>query len=293
MGKMRVLRLPRIFTIDTFYDVVRSMHELIESPDKTVFIDFLLLESIEVGGITALSNVIEYIKFKGFNVLCMNVDKCGASNFLLCSGFTETYTSIENSQLKEDPDFLKLSLVRYDRSFSYINNTLTPWLATVLKCDPRALASVKVGFEEIFNNIKDHSTVTIGCSCAHYVRGQNKVLICIADFGVGIPAKVREKIEVGSDHAAIEKACQEGFTTKSTPRNMGAGLTTLIRNIVVRNSGRVSIYSGEGVYDCLPGLGNLGTGKPAPSNYPGTVVYITIETQKFVPSDINEEDFLW
>ena len=49
---------------------------------------------------------------------------------------------------------------------------------------------------------------------------------------MGIPQNVRAKMGIGSDQAAIAMACQEGFTTKSTPRNMGAGLHVLIRNVV-------------------------------------------------------------
>jgi len=287
------LQLPTIFSIDAFYDVIDLMWGVVTSQTKTVVIDFSKLQSIEVGGVTALSNVIEYWKSEGVLVQCTNVDLCKSRDFLHGSGFAGKYTETQGEQQSPKDEFLRLELVQYDRSFSYITDKLIPWLAEGLKCDRKALSSIRVCFEEIFNNIRDHSSVNIGCSCAHHIENRNKILICISDFGVGIPARVRRNMALNSDHAAIAMACQDGFTTKTTPKNMGAGLPTLIRNIVTRNSGSVSIYSGKGIYDCKPDKRKVGVGRPAPSGYPGTVIYITIDTQKFVPSEVSEEAFSW
>jgi hypothetical protein len=106
---------------------------------------------------------------------------------------------------------------------------------------------------------------------------------------------VREAIKLGSDQAAIAMACQEGFTTKSTPRNMGAGLHILIRNVVHRNHGSVIISSGNGIYSQTYQSGgeNKGTGRASPGLYPGTMIYITLSRSDFVPSEIDGEEFTW
>jgi hypothetical protein len=72
-------------------------------------------------------------------------------------------------------------------------------------------------------------------------------LISLSDFGLGIPAKVRKVVPNLSDPQAIEKAVQEGFTTKSRVTNKGFGLDSLLKTAVIRNGGEVTIYSGNGI----------------------------------------------
>lgn len=284
--------LQNIFNEMAMYKVIRQMLDIIKKDTKTVIIDFSDLQNIEVGGVTSLSNVIEYLKYRKIDVQCINADSCSASAFLLGSGFLRKHTNNEKHFDKTNAEFLPLEFVVYNQSFSYITTSLIPWMATTLEQDKRALSSIQICLEEIFNNIKDHSTVNIGCSCAHHDKDQDRILICVADFGIGISQRVRGAIEIGSDQAAIAMACQDGFTTQTTPRNRGAGLHILIRNIVARNSGHVSIYSGNGIYECKPNQ-KKGTGRAAPSRYPGTLLYLIIDTKLFVPSEISEEEFSW
>jgi hypothetical protein len=122
--------------------------------------------------------------------------------------------------------FLPIKIVEYTRSHSYVHHELVPWLSVNLLQETRAISTLRVCFKENFNNIRDHSAMDVGCSAARYDQAAGIITICISDFGVGIPAKVRKlHPEVVSDQAAIALACKEGFTTQSTPRNMGCGLT--------------------------------------------------------------------
>ena len=172
---------------------------------------------------------------------------------------------------------------------------MVPWLARVLGQDERALTSLKAGLGEVFNNIKDHSTINVGCSASHFDAAADEITICVADFGIGIPGRVREKIRLATDQAAISMACQQGFSTKTTPRNRGAGLHVLIQNVVARNHGAVIICSGEGIYSAVydPDKPFKGTGRPAPGRYPGTMIYMRLPRSEFVPDDIDEQEFQW
>ncbi len=117
--------------------------------------------------------------------------------------------------------------------------------------------------------------------------------ISISDFGVGIPFNVNNKINGLSDHQAIDKACEAGFTTQTTLRNRGAGLDVLIKNVVAKNNGVVIIQSRKGLVSCVKLNGVLKrSAKPAAGFYPGTLIQITLDTSKFV-SDEHEEDFEW
>jgi len=71
------------------------------------------------------------------------------------------------------------------------------------------------------------------------------VTISMSDFGLGIPSRVREKVENISDSEAIIRAVEEGFTTKSRPTNKGIGLDYLLKAVVLNNGGQV--YSNEAI----------------------------------------------
>lgn len=292
------IQLPHTISRDSIYFLVTEMFSALQQAPKKVVLDFKKLERIQVGGVAVLSNMIELYKKARIRTEFINVQACGAASFLEGSGFSGLYLSGKSAQNSGGPEFLRLKLVEYSRSHFYLDDELAPWLALVLKTEIPRLNTLTVCFQEIFNNIKDHSTVDVGCSCAHYDEAVGQITICISDFGVGIPAKVRSKIQISSDQGAIAMACQEGFTTKSTPGNMGAGLHVLVRNVVTRNSGSVIICSGQGIYSCVLGPQGAkvkGTGRAAPhgKRYPGTLIYVTLDTAKFVPSEVDDEVFVW
>jgi anti-sigma regulatory factor (Ser/Thr protein kinase) len=293
-GETLQITLPVVFTRDTLYALVGALTLGLRRRPQKVALDFSKLERIQVGGITMLSNMIEMYSQFGIKTVYRDIDKCKAKTFLQGSGFLSQYVGTK-AELGARKTFLPLQLVEYDRSHVYLHDHIVPWLAGVLGMNVRELSSLKVSLEEIFNNIRDHSSVHVGCSAAHYDASNDTITVCISDFGIGIPGRVRNAIEIGSDHAAIAMACQEGFTTKTSPRNRGAGLYVLIRNVVQRNRGSVIISSGNGIYSCVhqPGKPNKGTGRTAPGQYPGTVIYITLKKSEFVPSELDGEEFEW
>jgi anti-sigma regulatory factor (Ser/Thr protein kinase) len=289
-----VIELPVIFKRDTMYWLIRNLFRGLQDRPKTIALDFGKLEKIQVGGITTLSNIIELCRTRGIKTVFRNAGACEAVEFLQGSGLLTLYQATP-ADPKARTSFLPLQLVEYDKSFNHVANQLIPWLANILGHDERALTSLKAGLAEVFNNIKDHSTVNVGCSASHYDSSEDLITICVADFGIGIPGRVRQKIQLASDQAAIAMACQHGFSTKTTPRNRGAGLHVLIQNIVARNHGTVIICSGQGIYSNVYNAeGPLkGTGRPAPGQYPGTMIYMILPKSEFVPDDIDEEEFQW
>lgn len=289
-----VIALPIVFTRSTMYWLIRNLFRALGSKPKTIALDCSKLESIQVGGIATLSNIIEICRNVNVDVVFRHAESCKAARFLRGSGLLTQY----QAALMHPDDrkaFLPLQLVEYDRSFNHVHNQIVPWLANVLGHDERALTSLKAGLGEVFNNIKDHSTVNVGCSASHYDAAEGVISICVADFGIGIPTRVRDKMKLATDQAAIAMACQQGFSTKTTPRNRGAGLHVLIQNVVVRNHGTVIIHSGEGIYSAVhnPKGPLKGTGRPAPGQYPGTMIYMTLPKSEFIPDDIDEEEFQW
>jgi hypothetical protein len=83
----------------------------------------------------------------------------------------------------------------------------------------------------------------IGSIFVQHFPQEKLITISLSDFGLGIPAKVRKALPELSDDAAIIKAVADGFTTKSKPGNKGVGLDYLLKTVVGRNGGQVTIYS--------------------------------------------------
>ena len=262
-----------------------------QSKPQLVIFDFEKLQALQVGGVTVLCNLTALCRQQRIEVQFVNADTCAARQFVIGSGLLDF--GLEKTQVALPTEqFLPIRLVEYARSHGYTNNDLVPWLADKLGYEPRALSTLGACFAEVFNNIRDHSSLNVGCSAAHFNATTGVATICFSDFGVGIPARVRNaRPEIAiSDHNAIVLACREGFTTKTTPRNRGAGLHVLSNYVVELCKGVLLITAGEGYYTCLPGKRNAKRGL---AKYPGTMIRISLRKSDFKPDDVDEEDFQW
>jgi anti-sigma regulatory factor (Ser/Thr protein kinase) len=276
---------------DALFALVESTRASISLEPELIIFDFAKLEELQVGGVTVLCNLTALCRQRGIEVQYLNYEECVAVQFVTGSGLLDF--GLEKTQLRSpSAQFLPIRLIEYDRSHGYTNNELIPWLANKLGYDPRALATLGACFAEVFNNIRDHSSFNVGCSAAHYNGTTGEATICFSDFGVGIPARIRTAKPniVISDHNAIVLACKEGFTTKTTPRNRGAGLYVLSNYVVELCKGVLLITAGEGQYTCVPGKRNAKRGL---AKYPGTMIRITLRKSDFKPDDVDEEDFKW
>jgi anti-sigma regulatory factor (Ser/Thr protein kinase) len=131
-----------------------------------------------------------------------------------------------------------LPLVKIARpdSHSWIGSSFLPWLDYSTGIAQRSFYGVATCISEIFNNIQDHTNFDIGSIFAQHFPKEKMISISVSDFGDGIPHVVRTKLPNLSDSAAILTAV-EGFTTKSNPRNQGAGLAYLLRTVALGHPG--------------------------------------------------------
>jgi anti-anti-sigma regulatory factor/anti-sigma regulatory factor (Ser/Thr protein kinase) len=287
--------LPFRLNRETIYSLVNSVldKDLTPKANKVVF-DFSSLSFVEPAGITVLSNLIEVLKKNKVKTSFSGLSYKPSIHYLNDSGFFKHYLQKE---IHQKPTLrgttLPLELVSYSKSYQYMDCTLIPWLAKELCSDSKSLATAKSCFHEIFNNIQDHSQVNIGCSFAQHYPKNHELQISISDFGVGIPTNVRKKDAELNDQQAIAKACSEGYTTQTTPRNRGAGLHVLIQNVAKRNKGTIIINSLSGIasFTNTPD-GVKGNVRSAAGNYPGTLIQIILDTRKFM-FDAHDEDFEW
>lgn len=289
------VRLPKASTRNGFFRLIEAvLDEDMNAVCSHIQFDFKEVESLGIRAIVVMSNLIELLTMAGVEVTYFNYENCPAAGLLKESGFYDRYFN-RNTEGRAPTSLkmLPLELVNYSDSHAYIQNRLIPWVEAVLGIPERAAASIDVCMKEIFNNIVDHSTVNVGSTIAWVEPRNKRIEICASDFGVGIPSNVRKRRPDLEDDQAVLQACEEGFTTQSSPRNRGAGLAILMQNVVDRNSGRVLLYSGNGhvARTSLDGVA-MQDCRLTRVGYPGTLVHITLDPEKFLAEQV-EEVFEW
>jgi anti-sigma regulatory factor (Ser/Thr protein kinase) len=140
-----------------------------------------------------------------------------------------------------------LQRIAPSHSHDWLEHVLLPWLAKNIGLTQASFHDLKVCLSELFNNIREHTQLEIGSIFVQHYPRRDRINVSIADFGLGIPEKVREVRPKISDTEAVILAVQEGFTTKSIPGNAGLGLDLLLKTVVGTNSGEVTIYSGHAI----------------------------------------------
>lgn len=292
-----IVKLPKRFTRETMYEFIELIIDKDMNPrGSEITFDFTSLRFIRPVGVTVLSNLIGKLHKQGSKITF----KCPEPNranrkcpiaFLDDSMFFKHYlneTLDAFSSLRSTT--LPLENVSYSGSFEYLEKTMQ-WLANRLYLSKKSLADIEICLKEVFNNINDHSLENIGSVFVQHYPNEREVMIAISDFGVGIPHNMRKLYPSLTDEQTLVKAIQHGITTKSSPRNSGAGLDTLMHNVVVNNKGKVYIHSNHGILNCT--YNNFGMSVVPQISfgfYPGTLLEIVFRTDTI---ENIEEEFSW
>lgn len=138
---------------------------------------------------------------------------------------------------------------------------------------------------EIYSNAFEHGISDIGVfTCGQRYPNLNILKLTVIDFGVGIPAKVRQFLQNSSMLAedALRWAFQFGKTTRHGGVPGGTGLDSL-KNFVKSKQGKIEIYSHDG-YALIDADQELY--QSAPTYFEGTLINITIKC------DVNYHNFI-
>ena len=266
-------------------------------PPELVF-DFSELTFIRPAGVVFLSNLVHWLNEKKTRVLFRNTKKQAAPLFHLDDSlfFQQHLGSKIRPTASPRPTTRPLLRLAQKDSHAWLQSNLLPWLASRLSINEASLYSVKVCVSELFNNIQDHKRYDIGSIFIQHFPNENCVIFSVADFGLGISEKVRSKVAEISDSAAIIKAVEEGFTTKSNPANQGAGLAYLLKTIVQSNDndGQVTFYSGRSIVK-FENEGEIIKPTVVASGgfCPGTTIDIKLRTDKIEILPDQVEDLQW
>ncbi|MCU5209422.1 ATP-binding protein [Bacillus cereus group sp. Bc252] len=302
MGGLRGMEVmvPQRFNRSTMYELLEAIiDEDLKPKAEEITFNFRKLKFIEPAGVTILGNLFEWLNKNGVTcdkILPRSIDGRDAVRYLDDSLFFEQYFG---EKLREQaglrPTTIPLNLVSYANSYQFLRGRFAFWLANRLDVTVESVKNITVSMEEIFNNIRDHAQENTGCIFAqHYPNkdGENTVHITISDFGVGIPHNIQKEYPSMDDGEALNMAITAGFSTRSTPRNRGVGLATLVDNVVKDLGGEVYIHSNHGILTCKAGNNDSDVEyNVSPSYYPGTLIQIKLKADNIENIISDEEDF--
>ncbi len=291
------VRIPRRFVLGDMDDFLGQVITADFRPRaREIAFNFADLQFVDGAGLTVLCNTLAWLAERDVKLGFLGYKECGpALRYLDDCGFFETYLGEAlNDCASCRGTTLPAQKVSHAYSHGWLEYTAAPWLSSKLNTSVRRLATLTVCLKEMFNNIDEHSTEDTGYIHVQHYPNLDKVSITVSDFGIGIPKSIRRKFSVNSDAEAIELASRDGITTKQDSENCGHGLDILVQFVVGRNSGRVSIYSGNGSLHCTKRGSSVrksltsGTGV-----FPGTLIDITFRTDETLYDEDEEEDLQW
>jgi anti-sigma regulatory factor (Ser/Thr protein kinase) len=291
------VRLPSQFEGVTLSKVAAEIKE--KCPNglpPEINIDFDDLKFIRPAGVVFLSNLVHWMNVQNTKANFCNTDVTSEPiRFLDDSLFFEQHCG---EKIREDAKprntTQPLKKIAHKDIHQWLDFTLVPWLADRLSITKASLADIRSCISELFHNIEDHTEYDIGSIFVQHYPNEKRVTISLSDFGLGIPKKVGEIIPGLADSEAIEKAVEEGFTTKSRATNKGFGLDSLLKTAVIRNDGEVTIYSGKGIVRFYK---KDGICKPRVFEEvgfcPGTTIDINLRTDTIEVLPEKREDLEW
>jgi len=162
-------------------------------------------------------------------------------------------------------------------------------------CPGKDLTILNIGLSEFINNVYDHAESEIGAYvfCQYYPKS-NSIRFAVSDLGVGIPNKVNKYMIIQNQPAKTSEECirwalEEKKTVKSTPKNAGLGLHTIM-SFVKSSQGKIRLLSGNGGLYYSAG-GTEYFFKNPMTDFRGTVIDIEIFVNNLHEIDPEETDF--
>lgn len=215
-------------------------------PGKVIF-DFSALSFIRSCGIAYIANLADYLDHNSVKVHYAGLDNGSAAMvYLDDSGFFKRELGKPlraNASLRSTT--YQLKSVRREDARQWLEFDFMLWLSGRTGYSKAELSNVASGLEELLNNVVDHTQFDIGSIYAQHHPREDRVIVSVADIGIGIAANVKAHHPELTDAAAICRAAEYGFSTKGNP-NRGVGLNHILSNVVGLNGGRTIIRSASG-----------------------------------------------
>ncbi|MFZ0927280.1 MAG: ATP-binding protein [Syntrophobacteraceae bacterium] len=237
-----VLKYPSRIVVATSNRVLSYSQLARQSPAEEIIFDLSNTDFLTPFGIVLLAGTISECLSQNKKVKYRQPQNEETNNFLSGIGFYEFFRLPDKKQ-KIESSHVQL------RRLASIDYLLTQQIVQVfdyaITMSAGLQGSLTMAINEIMTNTFDHSGSEKGC----YVCAQayeNLIRLCVADFGVGLYAKLFPKYSdaIQDCYGAIKLATKKGITTR-TKQDGGLGLWHIKRLIKV-NNGQMSILSGDG-----------------------------------------------
>jgi len=290
------IEVPSQCKVETLCPLIQRSFGDFSNVPASVRFDLSSMRFVLPSGMVLLSNLTHFLRRRGSTVSFVGADpEKMCIQFMDDSMFFEQHSGGKLRQWSSvRPTTKPLVKVQSEQMLAWVNMEFSPWLARCSGIPERDLAELMTCAKELFNNISDHTELGVGSVFSQWYPQKNRLLICIADFGPGIPFTVRRVRQEPRDEQAIVTAFEDGFTSKSKPTNQGVGLAYLRQNVVENLSGELSVHSGEGAVR-MKKNGTF-TEVVAYSNgglCPGTLIEISLGTDRIERSPDEPEAFEW
>lgn len=288
--------LPKKFTARALFAQINESFGQFETLPSKVIFDFGNLRFVRPCGVVFLSNVTKFLERNGCAVSFEKMDITNeAIRFLDDSLFFQQHIGKKlDERSKPRKTTRRLVEVLHTESHDWTRNTFIPWLSECAQIEAHDLSELATCLSELFNNIDDHTELDVGSVFAQWYPKEERVIVAVADFGVGIPVTVARVCEGLTDNEAIEKAFELEFTARSTPRNRGIGLHFLLENVVKNLSGRLEVNSANGSVIFQKDGDFFKVVPYTKDGYcPGTLIVLEFGTSGIEKTEGKLEDFQW
>jgi hypothetical protein len=241
-----VLVFPKVQSMGFSNALINLCHRARTSTAEEVVFDLSKTEFITPFGLVLLSGTISECLAQQKIAKYKKPDKHATWKFLSGIGFNKFFQLSSDAGHKIESPMVQLKRLKQ------IDYFLTDQILDVFKYSIRMTTgvegSLKLALNELMTNVFDHSESGRGCYvCAQSYRQSKKIRLCIADFGIGILASLRNIPNYSflqNDYDAIKLSVKEGITSR-IGIDAGYGLTHIQRFIRV-NKGKMCILSGKG-----------------------------------------------
>jgi len=242
-GKVLVLRYPLSQNVAHSNRLLSYSQQARDCNEKEVIFDLTNTKFMTPFGIVLLAGTIAECLSQGKKVRYRRPSNRKSRQFLSGIGFNQFFQLADVDHKIESSH---VQLRRLDSIDYLLTDQIVDVFGYAIRMSDGLQGSLKLALNEIMTNVFDHSGSAKGCYvCAQAYEKEEIIRLCVADFGVGLFTRLKEKYSnLKNSYEAIKLAVREGITTRSGQEG-GYGLSHIQRFIEV-NAGKMSILTGDG-----------------------------------------------
>ena len=301
----QILKIPQNFdfghlSTNTFEALVDWIAGICDAEGLPIYSEvdvcFSQLSNIDGFGISILFSIVDWLRRNETNVVFKNYSNASPALHYLnkCNFFPKDIFETQCTVEDEIPAFLQAWL-SYKDAYQWTSITLTNWLASILNLPAASFVDVRMCFNELFNNVNDHSGFDYWYVHISFNPDERKLYAIIVDTGVSIAKTLLPKTADKEKSGYIHFATKEGVSGFSRPNNMGAGLALLKDCVTIAHDGYLFMYSGNGLLE-VRRQENSEEGEFdyfVESGFPGLLVFFELNVDRIEFSEGHREDLEW